>query len=92
MTTTIHSALHFLPSTAAPSDYNAVLNRMVTFGPTDKKQSVQVMVNSDGIAEPAEMFLGRLSLPDNSSGVAISGGDATATITIGINKGLSTHC
>ena len=90
MTITLHSALHFPPSPAAPSDYNAVLNRMVTFGPTDEKQSVLVTVNSDGIADPAEMFLARLSLPAGSSNVAISGGDATATVING--KGLSTLC
>ena len=54
---------------------------MVTFDPSDDTQIVQVMVNSDNIAEAVEMFLGRLSLPSDSSGVAISGGDTTATIT-----------
>ena len=75
------SALTLPPSPAAPDDYVAVLNRMVTFDPSDETQVVQVMVNTDNIAEAVEMFLGRLSLPDGSSGVAISGGDATATIT-----------
>ena len=51
------------------------------FGPSDETQIVQVMVNNDGIAEAVEVFLGRLSLPSGSSGVAISDGDATATIT-----------
>ena len=51
------------------------------FGPSDETQVVQVMVNSDSIAEAIEVFLGRLSLADGSSGVAISDGDATATIT-----------
>ena len=54
---------------------------MVTFGPSDETQVVQVMVNSDTTAEEIETFLGRLSLPLGSSGVAISGGDATAIIT-----------
>ena len=71
------------PSPAAPDDYNAVLNRMVTFDPSDEIETVQVMVNNDSIAEAVEMFLGRLSLPVGSSGVAISKGDATATITNG---------
>ena len=53
---------------------------MVTFDPSDETQVVQVMVNTDNIAETVEVFLGRLSLPDGSSGVAISDGNATATI------------
>ena len=68
-------------STVAPDDYTAVLNQTVTFDPSDETQIVQVMVNNDSIAETVEMFLGRLSLPDGSSGVVISSGDATATIT-----------
>ena len=68
-------------SPAAPDDYVAVLNRTVTFGPSDETQIVQVIVNNDSIAEAVEMFLGRLSLPSDSSGVTVSGGDATATIT-----------
>ena len=51
------------------------------FGPSDETQIVQVMVNNDSIAEAVEVFLGSLSLPSGSSGVAISDGDATATIT-----------
>ena len=51
------------------------------FGPSDETQIVRVMVNNDSIAEAIEMFFGSLSLPAGSSGVAISGGDATATIT-----------
>ena len=81
ITTSLPPALTFLPSPAAPDDYVAVLNQTVTFGPSDETQVVQVMVNNDSIAEAVEMFLGRLSLPSGSSGVAISGGDATATIT-----------
>ena len=80
-TTSLPPALTFPPSPAAPGDYGAVLNRMVTFGPSDNTQTVDVMVNTDSIAEAAELFLGRLSLPSGSSGVAISGGDATATIS-----------
>ena len=71
----------FLPSPAAPDDYIAVLNHTATFDPSDETQIVQVMVNNDNIAEAIEMFFGSLSLPVGSSGVAISGGDATATIT-----------
>ena len=83
MTTSIElpPALTSSLSPAAPDDYTAVLNQTVTFGPSDETQIVQVMVNNDNIAEAVEMFLGRLSLPSGSSGVAISGGDATATIT-----------
>ena len=58
-----------------------MLNQTVTFDPSDEIQIVQVMVNNDNIAEEVEMFLGRLSLPSGSSGVVISIGDATATIT-----------
>ena len=46
-----------------------------------RTQVVQVMVNNDGIAEAVEAFFGNLSLPVSSSGVAISDGLATATIT-----------
>ena len=59
-----------------------MLNQTVTFGPSDETQVVQVMVNNDSIAEEVEMFLGRLSLPVDSSGVTISNGDATAVISI----------
>ena len=58
-----------------------MLNQVVTFGPSDDTQIVQVMVNTDNIAEEVETFFGRLSLPSGSSGVAIVGGDATAIIT-----------
>ena len=58
-----------------------MLDRVVTFGPSDETQTIQVMVNTDNIAEADEMFFGRLSLTFGSSGVAISGGDATATIS-----------
>ena len=81
ITTSLPRALTFPPSPAAPDDYVAVLNQMVMFGPSDETQIVEVMVNNDNIAETVEMFLGRLSLPDGSSGVAISTGEATATIT-----------
>ena len=57
-----------------------MLDRVVTFGPSDETQTVQVMVNTDNIAEADEMFFGRLSLAFGSSGVGISGGGATATI------------
>ena len=73
--------LPFPYSPTAPDDYVAVLNEMVMFGPSDETQIVQVMVNNDSIAEAIEMFFGSLSLTAGSSGVAISGGDATATIT-----------
>ena len=79
--TCLSPALTIPPSPAAPGDYNAVLDRVVTFGPSDETQTVQVTVNTDNIAEEVETFFGRLSLAFGSSGVAISGGDATATIT-----------
>ena len=63
---------------------------MVMFGPSDETQIVQVMVNNDSIAEEVEMFLGRLSLPSGSSGVAISVGDATANITDSDGKYINT--
>ena len=77
------TSIDFPPSPTAPDDYIAVLNRTVIFGPSDKEQNIQVIVNNDGIAEESEMFLGRLSLPANSSDVTISSRDATATITNG---------
>ena len=52
------------------------------FGPSDETQIVQVMVNNDSIVEAVEMFLGRLSLPVDSSGVTINNRDATAVISI----------
>ena len=79
--TCLSQALTIPPSPAAPGDYNVVLDRVVTFGPSDETQTVQVMVNTDNIAEADEMFFGRLSLTFGSSGVAISGGNATATIS-----------
>ena len=81
MATGLHPELTFPHSPVAPDDYVAVLNEMVTFGPSDETQVVQVMVNNDGIAEAVEAFFGNLSLPVSSSGVAISDGLATATIT-----------
>ncbi len=52
----------------------------VAFQPSETQHEVQVMIEDDNILETNEDFLGLLSLPDGSEGVALESSMVTATI------------
>nr|WP_280529685.1 cadherin domain-containing protein [Novosphingobium aerophilum] len=63
----------------AGSDFTA-LTQTVTFAAGEVRQSVNVTVTKDALAEAAESFLGTLS---NGTGLSIVGGSAEATVVDG---------
>ncbi len=58
----------------------------MTFQPSETQREIQVMIEDDNILEDNENFLGLLTLPDGSEGVAL-GSASTATATIIDNDG-----
>ena len=66
---------------SATADFTAIADRTVTFRPSELSQQVQVMIIDDNILENPEEFMGLLSLPVDSEGVALGSANmATATI------------
>ena len=71
-----------------PTDFTAIVDRTVTFQPSETQRQVQVVIEDDDILENTEDFTGLLSLPASSDGVAL-GSATTATATIIDNDGKS---
>lgn len=61
----------------APSDFTAIPNGQVTFGPGELSKPIGVGINGDTAVEPDESFSVQLS---NSSNAAIADGSGTATL------------
>ncbi len=75
---TWHNNISFF---AAPFDFTSIMDMLVTFQPSETQREVQVMIENDNVYEDNEDFLGLLTLPGGSEGVAL-GSASTATATI----------
>ena len=62
----------------APGDYSAVVNRSVTFGPSDTLLNVTVPIIDDSVCEQEEIFTAVLTTTD--PGVVLFKDTANATI------------
>lgn len=74
----LYSVESFDISASAGSDYTAV-NTSVTFGPTDTKQTVAVLITNDDLVENSEQF--RLHLSTDDGQVKTNDDEMIITIT-----------
>ena len=80
-----------LPSHSAGSDYTEVSSSVVTFGPDDLTQTVQVQILPDNVYERTERFFGNINNP-SSGQIEVDGNQAVVSIQDETSKSDSTPC
>lgn len=64
--------LEFSGNLTDPSDYTAVVDRNLNFGPTNTRQSVTINIVNDDVAESLENFFASLTLGTEGANVLLS--------------------
>lgn len=80
MCASYYAEVHPFSSTAG-DDYEAILNRQITFSPGETSATITVNTIQDQLAEGTEVFEAFLSDPRPSPGVVLGGQDK-ATVNI----------